>query len=204
MKQEEYVRTQYAVNRCHSNGEMESTKEEAIDYAKQFASWVRWSGFPCTSVLDAGCRIGYAMDTLGQEFPAARVVGLDIVPEFIEVAEKRGEAVVGDMQDMPFQTEEFDWVFTSTAIEHCPDARKAALELMRVAKYGVYCVTDLEDDERFSLNPSHFTHHNNPAEWVDVFRQDGWWLVYLNVPKYSRIDMIWVRAEHMKEWKKWD
>ena len=193
---ESYIASQREVNTFHSNQKRESFHEEALTHAKALSALIKTRGMPCESILDAGCRTGYAMDIFGEEFPAARVVGCDIVPEFVEIAAKRGEAVEADMQTLPFEDKEFDWVMSVTAIEHCPDAPKAASELLRVAKYGVFIITDLEDKARFDLNDSHYTYHNDPAEWVDVFRREGWWLMYLNVPRTSRIDMLWLRMEH--------
>lgn len=193
-----FVENQYHVNKQHSDSFVESPNEEAIDRVKDFARWVKRSKLPHTSFLDAGCRTGYAMDELAAQFPAADIKGCDIVPQFIERANLRGDAVVADMHDLPFGNREFDWVFCNTAIEHCHDAPLAASELMRVANIGVLCITDLEDQARFARNPSHYTYHNDPVEWVDVFRNPEFWLMKLDVPRYSRIDMLWVRREHVE------
>lgn len=191
----DYIKAQYEVNKQHSNHQVESDNEEAIDRVKDFAKWVKQSQLPSGSFLDAGCRTGYAMDELAIQFPAAEVVGCDIVPQFIERAQLRGEAVVADLHDLPFDDQQFDWVFTNTVIEHCHDAKLAASELLRVARVGCLCITDLEDEARFRHNASHFTYHNNPVEWVDVFRNPDFWLMKLDVPRYSQINMLWIRKE---------
>jgi len=199
MNPDNYVDVQFAVNKAHLNGRQEAEFEEALFHARTFAKWIKERYMPAESFLDSGCRTGYAMEELGKLFPAARVVGLDIVPEFIEVADLRGEAIVGDMQKLPFEDEEFDWTFSCTSIEHCPDLKSAITEMQRVSKIGFYIHTDLEDEVSCKMNPSHFAHHENPVEWVNEFNTPNWWLVYLNVPRKNRIEMIWLRKHQAKK-----
>jgi ubiquinone/menaquinone biosynthesis C-methylase UbiE len=197
-----YVEAQYQVNNRHSDGSIEASYEEAIVHAARLAKWIKEARLPCDSILDAGCRTGYAMEALASHFPAAEVHGIDIVPEFVATANLRGEAIVGDLQALPYDDQQFDWTFSCTAIEHCYDLKAAATEMQRVSRIGYYVLTDLEDEQRFDQNPSHFTHHNDPAEWVDEFRHPAWWLMHLDVPRYSRIEMIWVRREHVTSFRK--
>jgi ubiquinone/menaquinone biosynthesis C-methylase UbiE len=199
MNNEEYVATQRNVNSLHMNGRQEAEFEEAIHHTRTFTSWLRAHDLPTESFLDSGCRTGYAMEELWRQYPAARVVGVDIVPEFIIVADKRGEAVVGDMQALPFEDEEFDWTFSCTSIEHCPDIPAAVAEMQRTSRYGFYVHTDLEDDKAFAKNPSHFAHHEDPGGWLDAFSHPEWWIVYLNVPRNNRVEMIWMRKQYAKQ-----
>lgn len=192
---EKYVDLQRLTNLMHTNGNFEGVNEGAMLQAGRFCTWIKNSKLPATSFLDAGCRTGYAMDKFISEFPAADVQGIDIVPEFVAVASLRGEVKQGDLHNLPYEDQQFDWVFCSTAIEHCYDAPKAAKELLRVAKYGAYIFTDLEDKERFDMNKSHFTYHNDPCEWIDVFRDPAFWLMSCRVPAYTRVEMLWARRE---------
>jgi ubiquinone/menaquinone biosynthesis C-methylase UbiE len=190
---EDYIAIQLKVNNAHMDGRQEAEFEEANYHAHTFTTWLSSHKLPTDSFLDAGCRTGYAMEKLASIYPAARVVGVDIVPQFIQIANLRGEAYVGDLQALPFEDEEFDWTFSCTSIEHCPDLVTAIKEMQRVSKYGFYVHTDLEDDKAFAKNPSHFAHHLNPNEWVDEFNHPEWWLVYLNVPRYNRVELISMR-----------
>ena len=178
----------------------EVSQDEAAKRARHLCQWIKRTGLPADSFLDAGCRNGLAMEEFSAQFPAARVVGIDIVPEFVESAALRGEAIVGDIQDIPYNNSEFDWVFSSHCIEHCPDSKKAAAELFRVAKVGCMVYTDLEDDTTFKSHPFHFTRHNDPIEWVDLFRHPEFWLMKLNVPRFTRIDTLWVRKAQVEKY----
>jgi len=198
----DYVKTQYEVNSRHNDGSIEATYEEAIEHANKLSTWIKETKLSCESILDAGCRTGYAMEAFITQFPAIDVHGIDIVPEFIETAKLRGEAVVGDLQNLPYEDRQFSWIFSCTAIEHCYDLPKAAAEMRRTADIGFYVLTDLESKDRFLHNPSHFTYHNDPTEWIDEFKHPDWWLMYLNVPRYSRIEMIWVRKEFVQDFNK--
>lgn len=196
MTPEEYVAVQYRVNHAHMDGRQEHQCEEAILHSRTFATWLKYYRLPVTSFLDAGCRLGYAMESLGKLFPAAQVTGVDIVPQFIEIADMRGTAVVGDLQNLPFEDHEFDWTFSCTAIEHCPNVLKAVQEMQRVSKYGFYVHTDLEDEETSKKNPSHFAHHDTPDGWIDEFRHPEWLMAYEKIKRHNRIEMIWIRKEH--------
>jgi ubiquinone/menaquinone biosynthesis C-methylase UbiE len=195
-----YVDVQFQVNNSHMDGRQEAEFEEAISHVATFAKWLRHKEVPVESFLDAGCRTGYGMEALARHFPAAQVTGVDIVPQFIKVASLRGEAVVGDLQALPFENDEFDWTFSCTSIEHCPDLKAAVSEMQRVSKYGFYVHTDLENEAAFNKNPSHFSYHENPSDWVTDFNAPGWWLTYLNVPRFNRVEMIWVKREHVRKY----
>ena len=188
-----YVEIQRIVNGTHLDGRVENAIEEATYHVGTLARWLKSYDLPAESFLDAGCRTGYAMEALAQHFPSAEVTGIDIVPEFVQIADLRGTAVEGDMQEMPFEDEQFDWTFSCTSIEHAPDTNAAVEEMRRVSKYGFYVHTDLEDKATAALNSSHHTYHETPEEWIDVFRHPEWFLCYLHVPRYNRVELIMIR-----------
>src|ERR1700675_4811365 len=80
-----YVRRQYKWNR--SVGRHNAYNDLVQDRARQFSSAIRASiDNKPTSVLDIGCREGYALITFSEELPSSRIVGVDIVPEFVEAS----------------------------------------------------------------------------------------------------------------------
>lgn len=193
MDKEEYIDIQRKINTFHVNGAMEHFSEEATSWANWLAQWIRNNNMPHESFLDAGCRTGYVLEALAEEFPAADITGVDIVPEFVEIANQREDAVQGDIQNLPFDDKAFDWVFSGATIEHAPDPQAAADELKRVARVGVYICTDLEHVEAFERNPSHFVRHEDPLEWCEYFKDDKWKLTHLYIPHPQQLHMLWLR-----------
>ena len=73
----------------------------------------------------------------------ARVTGLDLVPELLDVARRRAaeagvelELVEGDAEDLPFPDESFDRVLSVFGIQFAPRHEVAARELVRVCRPG--------------------------------------------------------------------
>ena len=90
------------------------------------------------SIVDVGCGTGYGLQALSDCFPQARLTGLDLAPSMLEVASERqanASFVLGDIESLPFNSDEFDVVWSSSAIQWC-DIDKAVNELARVAKPG--------------------------------------------------------------------
>jgi ubiquinone/menaquinone biosynthesis C-methylase UbiE len=102
---------------------------------------------PGDRVLDIGCGSG-RHTCKAYEIEGARVIGMD--RNFVDICEARGrlsyhEAVgchgggswslaAGDITRLPFSKGSFDLVICSEVLEHVPDDRKAAGELLRVLK----------------------------------------------------------------------
>ncbi len=77
------------------------------------------------NILDLGCGTGVQTLLLAQH-GAESVIGLDQMPEFIEVLNKRAEqcevqervkGIVGSMEELPFREEEFDIIWSEGAID---------------------------------------------------------------------------------------
>lgn len=170
------VEVQRAHNVIHKDGTPISFAEEAKEYMKEFAHLIKeWEGAQSDpSLLDAGCRWGYCLPVYMEWFPAARVVGLDIVPEFVEFSSRETECVVGDISALPFKDQEFDYTFCCQTLEHAPDTQTAAKELLRVTRKALYISVPLEGEGRFEGNPSHSFHTEDPMDWLTLFRAPEW------------------------------
>lgn len=97
------------------------------------------------SVLDIGC--GAGVDTLIAAImagPQGKSVGIDIVPEMIQRAEKNLAMTkiqnvsfqLGSGENLPFTNESFDCVISNGAFNLIPDKPKALREAFRVTKPG--------------------------------------------------------------------
>lgn len=175
-----YVNTQLQHNLLHRDGSCCSFEEAAKDYMKDFALRIKeWEGPQADpSMLDAGCRLGYALPVYIEQFPAARVVGVDIVPEFIDIAARESEALVADLGALPFEDDEFDYAFCCQTIEHTLEPPLAARELLRVTKKGIFVSIPLETTIEYEHNPSHHMQSENPLDWMQLFRDPFWRVVW--------------------------
>lgn len=92
-------------------------------------------------VLDVATGTGNA--AIPAAAAGARVVGLDVTPELLDVARRRaGEAGVevewvdGDAEDLPFADDSFDAVLSTLGVQFVPHHERAAAELARVCRPG--------------------------------------------------------------------
>ena len=97
--------------------------------------------------LDVGCGIGFQVMLLAEAVgPGGHVTGIDLSPEFLvyarSIAEKAGmsEQVSfqeGDMNNLPFDDDTFDWVWSANCAGYAPGEPLPLLkELARVVKPG--------------------------------------------------------------------
>lgn len=95
-----------------------------------------------TSVLSVGCGPGVFLREIAQSHPNLEVVGVDQSAARIQQAEERfhglpnARAFVGDVSELPFQSNRFDLVFCRFLLEYLPDKPSAVREISRVCKNG--------------------------------------------------------------------
>lgn len=88
-------------------------------------------------LLDIGCGTGRHTAELGQ--CGADVIGVDLAPGMIKLAAERYPHLhfrVGDAEQLPWQQEEFDVVYSSMALQWCQQPAKALKEIKRVLTSG--------------------------------------------------------------------
>ena len=86
-------------------------------------------------VLDAGAGTGRISIRLREA--GADVTALDISPDMLKILEQKDpeiETVEGDMENMPFDDESFDVVFSSLALVHLKDPKQFLDECYRVLR----------------------------------------------------------------------
>jgi ubiquinone/menaquinone biosynthesis C-methylase UbiE len=91
-------------------------------------------------ILDVGCGTGEFAMKLKSCKKDADVYGMDISPDMIGIAKaKFGGAVnfrVGDVENMPYEDNSFDYLTCSHSFHHYPRKKKAAGEMFRILKDG--------------------------------------------------------------------
>jgi 2-polyprenyl-3-methyl-5-hydroxy-6-metoxy-1,4-benzoquinol methylase len=97
--------------------------------------WRRLAGEPMR-VLDAGCGPGFVTAALADELPHSMVVGIDVEPEAIAVAQLVGSArpnlsaVHGALEDLPPAIGSFDLIVCRTTLEHVYEPCTALAQLL--------------------------------------------------------------------------
>jgi len=121
----------------------ETTAMNALDesaVARLAPAWFR-------RMLDAACGTGRS---LAAHARTGTRVGVDIVPEMLAVARRRGDAMrlaCGDLLALPFARGSFDLVTCRLALGHLADLAGAYRELARVAERGgTVLVTDVHPE----------------------------------------------------------
>jgi SAM-dependent methyltransferase len=124
--------------------------EDGEAYNRQMGRWSRqlaplfidFVGIrPGDHVLDVGCGTGSLAMTVAATTAAGEVVGIDPSAGFIACARTHNPYPhlrfdLGDACAMPYADQSFDRCMTLLAVNHIPDAPKAAREMARVAKPG--------------------------------------------------------------------
>lgn len=192
----DYITNQRDYNSLHNNGAKEVYREEATLYIKDFARWIKAHDSRADlSILDAGCRIGYGLRTFIEEFPASRIVGVDIVPEFVAEADAYSEAYEMDICNLTFKDKEFDFTFCCQALEHCYDIPKAVDELYRVTKTAAFISVPLEIEGTYELNRSHFAYTDSTFDWVAALNRPDWQLIKAELGPNSYFNMLVCRGD---------
>lgn len=96
-------------------------------------------------VADVGCGTGLYTEELCRL--GAKVVGIDISPEMLEIAAKKTmlyqdqiKFVVGDAASLPFYDNSFDLVFSVTAMEFFQKPKQCLHEMYRILRPGGHMV----------------------------------------------------------------
>jgi SAM-dependent methyltransferase len=87
-----------------------------------------------TDVLEVGCGRGELAERMQNDL-GARVVALDQSERMVELTRERGvEAIVGDVQDLPFADASFDCAVAAWMLYHAQDIDRALHELWRLLR----------------------------------------------------------------------
>ncbi len=89
------------------------------------------------SLLEVGCGEGFLLTEIQAALPATRVVGMDVVPEFVHEGHRLFPGLdlrVGDIYHINQPDQSWDTVVASEVLEHLERPAQALAELARVAK----------------------------------------------------------------------
>jgi ubiquinone/menaquinone biosynthesis C-methylase UbiE len=100
---------------------------------EEFEDWINGK-----RVLDAGCGMGWYTDFLSERNPNGEVYGVDIANRAIKKGLElgNGHLLVGDITDLPFPDDTFDYIACEEVIHHTPEPKHTLNHLVRKIKPG--------------------------------------------------------------------
>jgi 2-polyprenyl-3-methyl-5-hydroxy-6-metoxy-1,4-benzoquinol methylase len=108
---------------------------------RPFSRFVDFDALGGMETLEVGCGSGFAAQLMAEA--GANVVAVDLTPWAVETTRKRFEAFglraeirEADAEELPFENDRFDLVFSWGVIHHTTDMNRALGEIVRVCKPG--------------------------------------------------------------------
>lgn len=115
-------------------------------------------------LLDLGCFEGELTVKLGEYIGTKNLYGIDVVPEVLRNARKRGVYIkIGNLNEkFPYRSNYFDVVHGNQVIEHMYDSDMFLSEIYRVLKPGGYAVISTE----------------NASSWINIAASVMGWQIF--------------------------
>lgn len=107
-----------------AKGYDELYKEEQLTKFEKIKQLVEFKG----KVLDIGCGTGFITELIHN------VIGCDSSEKMLEKCDKGLKVVHCSIENLPFETNSFDTVFSLTVLQDVEDIKKAIKEIKRVLK----------------------------------------------------------------------
>lgn len=149
--------------------------------------------------------IGYGMgrDHLELAKRGAVLSGIDITPKNLEITREHldvfgytSDLHVGDAESLPFENNQFDFVYSFGVLHHTPNMEKAIQEVYRVLKPGGRCWIGLYNKNslfyRGYLVPRYFLE----KQWLDMSLKER--LSLVEYPNINRDIMVRVTTKDRK------
>ncbi|KAG6547025.1 hypothetical protein Mapa_011642 [Marchantia paleacea] len=140
------------------------------------------NGLPVRDVVDLGCSTASSSRFLADRYPTAQVIGLDLSPYFLAVAQQKEKDVIrkkpirfvhanAECTDLPSKS--FDVVSLAYVLHECP--RSAVTKMLREAHrllrpMGTLAITDQSPKSKvIQLHPALWTMMKSTEPWLDEF-----------------------------------
>ena len=143
---DERIEAKVAPAAGYTDEELAQVPAHAVEHSLGCGNPVALAGLqPGQTVLDIGSGAGIDVLLAARKVgPQGRVIGLDLTPEMIQVAEKNAadagvtnaEFRLGDAENMPVESETVDWIISNCVINLAPDKEKVFREAYRVLRPG--------------------------------------------------------------------
>jgi malonyl-CoA O-methyltransferase len=125
------------------------------------------------TILDLGCGTGYCLPLLKQHYPQAHLIGADIAPGMLAFAKQQYaefDYAVADAENLPFEHNQFDLIFSNLAVQWCDDFAQVLEQAYECLKPGGHLVlSTLADGTLHELKQawSAVDHHQHVNQFDD-------------------------------------
>jgi ubiquinone/menaquinone biosynthesis C-methylase UbiE len=145
-------------------------------------------------IVDVGCGTGRLLRKVKQQYPNARLVGVDAAEKMIQQAAMllpEGEFHVAMAEALPLPDTSVDLAFSTLSFHHWADQAKGISEIARVLRpQGRFLLADIVIPRWLSLFVRHFR-YNSPARVREMFAQAGLTVELQQQPwRWSRVLLI--------------
>ena len=128
------------------------------------------------AILDVGCGTGRLLRKARQQWPNARLVGVDAAEKMIEQTRKlfpEAEFKVGMAEDLPLSSNSIDLAFSTLSFHHWENQAKGVTEVARVlSPQGTFLLADVAIPGWMRFFVRNFR-YNSPARIRDMFAAAG-------------------------------
>ena len=128
------------------------------------------------AILDVGCGTGRLLRKAKEEWPHARLIGVDAAEKMIEQAKQlfpQAEFHFAMAESLPLPDASIDLTFSTLSFHHWTDQTKGVCEVARVLRsQGRFVLADIVPPFGLSFFTRHFK-RNNPEKMRETFAEAG-------------------------------
>ena len=151
-------------------------------------------------ILDVGCGTGRLLRKAKQQWPNARLVGVDAADKMIQQATQlfpEAEFHVAMAEALPLPDASVDLAFSTLSFHHWANQAKGISEIARVLRpQGLFVLADITIPRWMLVFVRHFR-HNNPAKIREMFTQAGLTVELQQQPlRWSRVLLVTAGRKH--------
>jgi ubiquinone/menaquinone biosynthesis C-methylase UbiE len=152
------------------------------------------------AIMDVGCGTGRLLRKAKQQYPNARLVGVDAAEKMIQQAAgllPEAEFHVAMAEALPLPDRSVDLAFSTLSFHHWADQAKGISEVARVLRsQGRFLLADIVIPRWLSLFVRHFR-YNSPVRIREMFTQAGLTVELQQQPwRWSRVLLIITGRKH--------
>ena len=148
-------------------------------------------------IIDIGCGKGRFIKALHSLFPKAEFYGIDISERMINFCPKEARVLVGNILDIKYPSNFFDYIYCVETLEHSVRPNKAIEEMVRILKPGgkiVIIDKNLEKSGKLKIEP--WEQWFNLESVLEILKQNkvqatAKYITYDNLKESDKLFIAW-------------